>query len=128
MKPKRSILIIIIFLICTNFIANGQVHHVKVLQITAAAGEFSITQGWFNDAINPTEFKLDEEVTAKHPNFSNATRSVQIIGEVKNDKKRTRIDIFIEMISNHMAKQGYQFKGIEAFGPDNLLTFQKYEF
>ena len=100
----------------------------KILYISALAGEFSFTQGWFNDKVNPTEFMLDEEVSAKHPNFRNATRSVQIIGEVKNDKKRARLDIFLELIANHMAKLGYQFLGIDAFGPDSLLTFQKYDY
>jgi hypothetical protein len=128
MKPKQSMLSIIIFLLCTNFIANGQIHKVKILSISAVGGEYSFTQGWFNDKVNPTEFKLDEEVSTKHPNFSNATRSVEIIGEVKNDKKRARLDIFLELIANHMAKLGYQFLGMDALGPDNFLSFQKYDY
>jgi hypothetical protein len=121
-------LIFAVFVICFNFIANSHVHKVKILYISAAAGEFSFTQGWFKDKVNPTEFMLDEEISAKHPNFRNATRSLQSIGEVKNDKKRATLDIFLELIANHMAKLGYQFLGIDAFGQDNLLTFQKYEY
>jgi hypothetical protein len=82
MKPKLSRLIIIIFLICTNFVPNGQVHKMKILYISTVGGEFSFTQGWFNDKVNPTEFMLDEEVSAKHPNSRNATHTVQIISEV----------------------------------------------
>ncbi len=100
-------LIFAVFVICFNFIANSQVHKVKILYISAAAGEFSFTQGWFKDKVNPTEFMLDEEISAKHPNFRNATRSLQSIGEVKNDKKRARLDIFLELIANHMAKSQF---------------------
>ena len=89
---------IIIFLLCTNFIANGQIHKVKILSISAVGGEYSFTQGWFNDKVNPTEFKLDEEVSTKHPNFSNATRSVEIIGEVKNDKKEPDSIFFLSLL------------------------------